>query len=73
MLRFAPEPQAAPFRDSLEPARSAPMPFELAVYDWPFTVHVTLSAWPVGEVGLPAHAIAVAAISRIPSFTNHLA
>ena len=54
MLRKAPAPQSVPVRLRTEPERKAPRPFEVAVYDWPFTVHVKPSVWP-GEVGVWRH------------------
>ena len=68
MLSEAPLPQSAAVSETVDPLRRAPMPLLLAVNDSPFTVHVTRSLSPLGEVGLPPHATVARTIIAIMCF-----
>src|SRR5688572_16835826 len=70
MPRPAPEPQLAAAMESTEFTRNAALPFELAVYDCPFTVQLKLSVWPLGDVGVPPHAAVMTAVNRIARLTS---
>ena len=50
---MAARPQSEPLRPSNPGTRKAPRPFALAAKDDPSTLHVIVSACPVGDVGVP--------------------